>query len=323
MRRSTLSIVALVVFPILLSPKSEAQTYPARPVRIVAGTAAGGQSDRLARLVAQGLEKLWGEAVVVEARAGADGTIAADAVAHAPADGYTLLLAGQSNLALVAAQGRSLRYDPIADFTPIGRIARVPLVLAVSARVPATTLAQLIAVARVHPGALTYGSTGVQSRLAAELLKAAENLDIVEVPYKGLPPALTDLLAARIDMLFLDLSIAAQHAEAGTLRLIASASARRTAAAPTLPTLEELGIRGFRVEPWYGLVAPARTPSDALARLRSGLAELRRLPEFQRQLQQLGYEPIDDSPDQFSAEILADIERFGDVLKAAGIGAPQ
>ena len=137
-----------------------------------------------------------------------------------------------------------------------------------------------------------------------------------------MPPALADLLAARIDMLVFDLSIAAPHAETGTLRLLAAASARRPAVAPTLPTLEELGIRGFRVEPWYGLVAPAGKPPDALARLRSGLAEVRRMPEFQRQLRRLGYEPIDDSPEQFAAEIVSDIERFGDVLKAAGIGAP-
>ena len=185
----------------MLSPQSgTAQGYPERPVRIVAGTAAGGQSDRLARFVAQGLEKLLGESVVVEARAGADGTIAAEVVARAPADGYTLLLAGQSNLALVAADGRSLRYDPVADFAPIGRIAKVPLVLAINARTAATTAAELVAIARTSPGTLTYGSTGIQSRLAAELFKAAAGVDIVEIPYKGTPSALADLLAARIDM---------------------------------------------------------------------------------------------------------------------------
>jgi tripartite-type tricarboxylate transporter receptor subunit TctC len=316
-------IAMLLAFAMLQSQSSTAQIYPERPVKIVAGTAAGGQSDRLARLVAQGLERLWGQPIVVEARAGADGTIAAEAVAHAPADGYTLLLGGQSNLALVAAQGRPLRYDPVADFAPIGRIARVPLVLAINARNPATTLSELISVAKAAPGALTYGSTGMQSRLATELFKAAEGLDIVEIPYKGVPPALSDLLAARIDMVFFDVSIVAPHAEAGTLRLLAAAGARRTALAPTVPTLDELGFRGFRVEPWYGLVAPANTPRDVLARLRSGLAELRRTPWLPRQLQQLGYEPIDDSPEQFSAELVGDIERFAAIIKAAKLGIPR
>jgi tripartite-type tricarboxylate transporter receptor subunit TctC len=321
MQRINLSIAALVAFAMLSPQTSAAQGYPERPVRIVAGTAAGGQSDRLARLVAQGLEKLWSASIVVEARGGADGTIAAEVVARAPADGYTLLLAGQSNLALVAADGRSLRYDPVADFAPIGRIARVPLVLSINAGTRATTVAELISIARAAPGTLTYGSTGIQSRLAAELFKAAAGVDIVEVPYKGAPAALADLLAARIDLVFFDASFVAPHAEAGTLRLLAAAGARRIAVAPLLPTLEELGFRGLRVEPWYGLVAPARTPRDVLARLRSGLAELRRLPEFQRQLQQLGYEPIDDTPEQFSAEIAGDIERFAAIVKAAKPGA--
>jgi tripartite-type tricarboxylate transporter receptor subunit TctC len=322
MPRIKLSIAALLAFAMLPPQTSTAQGYPERPVRIVAGTAAGGQSDRLARLVAQGLEKLWSASIVVEARGGADGTMAAESVARAPADGYTLFMGGQSNLALVVAQGRSLRYDPVADFAPIGRIARVPLVLAINAGTRATTLAELISIAKAARGTLTYGSTGMQSRLAAELLKAAAGVDIVEIPYKGTSPALADLLAARIDMVFFDASIVAPHAEAGTLRVLAAAGARRVAVMPMVPTLDELGYRGLRVEPWYGLVAPAKTPPDVLARLRSGLIELRRLPEFQWQLQQLGYEPIDDSPEQFSAEIVGDIERFAAIVKAAKLGAP-
>ena len=322
MRHITVSCAVLLSWTILHAQWGAAQSYPDRPVKIVAGTAAGGQSDRLARLVAEGLERIWGEHVVVEAHPGADGTIGADAVAHAAADGYTLLLAGQSNLALVAAEGRAIRYDPIADFAPIGRIARVPLVLAVNVRVPASTLAELVAMAKARPGTLTYGSTGVQSRLAAELLKSAEGLDIVEVPYKGTSAALADLLAARIDMVFFDASVVVPHADAGTLRLLAAAGARRVPGAPAVPTLEELGFRGIRVEPWYGLVAPGRTPPAVLARLRSALAELRRAPSYRQQLRRLGYEPIDDSPEQFAAEIAADIERFAGVVKAAKLAGP-
>ncbi|HET7031735.1 MAG TPA: tripartite tricarboxylate transporter substrate binding protein [Casimicrobiaceae bacterium] len=308
----------------LLHPSpGAAQTYPERPVRIIASTAAGGQSDRLARLVAEALERGWGQPVVVEARAGADGMIAAEYVARAPADGYTLLVGGQSNLALVAAQGRPIRYDPIVDFATIGRIARVPLVLAVSIRIPATTVTGLVSIAKAQPGTLSYASTGMQSRLAAELFKASEGLAIVEVPYKGLPAALADLLSARIDLGFFDASAVVQHADAGSLRLLAAAGSRRSAAAPNVPTLEELGVRGIRVEPWYGLVAPAKTPPAVLAKLRSTLADLRRTPTFQQQLQQLGYEPFDDTPEQFATEIASDIERYTSVLKAVNLASPQ
>lgn len=322
MRPLSLLRATLFATALLLTQAGVAQGYPERTVKIVAPTAAGGQSDRLARLVAEGLERIWGSAVVVEPRPGADGTIAAEAVARAAADGYTLLLAGQSNLALVAAQGRPLRYDPIADFAAIGRVARVPLVLAINVRVPAATVAELVAVAKSKPGSLSYASTGIQSRLAAELFKATESLDIVEVPYKSLPAALADLLAARIDLGFFDASAVAPHAEAGSLRLLAAAGSRRSASAPSVATLDELGVPGIRVEPWYGLVAPSRTPPAVLATLRGALADLRGMPSFQEQLRKLGYEPLDDTPEQFAAEVANDIGRYANVLKAVKIAAP-
>ena len=296
-----------------------AETYPARPIKIVAGTLPGGQSDRLARLVGEPLAQLYGQPVVIENRAGADGTIAADAVAHAAPDGYTLLLAG-SNLALVAARPTTVAYDPVTAFAAVGRIAYVPLVLAINARMAAATLADLIAIAKSRTGHLTYASTGSQTRLAGELLKASAHVDIIEVPYKGAPPALADLLAERIDMMFVDLSIVLPHVQAGTLRLLAAAGSRRAAAAPNVPTLAEAGVQGFAVEPWYGLVAPAATPPETLAKLRNGLAKVRQNPEVRQHLAQLGYEPIDDTAEQMAAQMIADIERFARLLKSAGIG---
>ena len=324
MTRVTPLLVTLLGCALLQPDRGLAQSYPVRSVSIVSGTAAGGQSDRIARLVAQYLAELWRLPVVVENRAGADTTIAAESVAHATPDGYTLLIGGQSNLVLAAVQGGShMRYDPIADFAPIGRVARVPLVVAVNSSMKATTIAQLVDYAKAHPGAVTYASTGMVTRLGAELLKAAEGLDILEVPYKSQPSALADLLTGRIDMMFIDLSVVVPHAEAGTLRLLAVAGNHRAAAAPNLPTLAELGIRGVAVEPWYGLAAPARTPPEVLVRLRRGLAEVRRVPEFRQRLQQIGYEPIDDSPEQMAAEISGDIQEFSRIVKAAGIkGGP-
>ena len=319
MSRVMALLLALCALAALTSRPVLAQPYPSRPVRIVVGTTPGGQGDVLARLVGQHLAQVWGQPVVTENRAGADATIAAEIVAMAPADGYTLLLASRSNIVLATALGNKGRYDPVNDFAPIGRIAHVPLVLVVNPAVQATTVPQLIAIARDRPRELTYGSSGSISRLAVELLKASAEIDVLEIPYRGVGPALTDLLAGRIDMMFFDLAIVAPHLKAGTLRLLAPAGRRRTSQAPDLPTLAEQGIRGFPFEPWYGLVAPARTPVDVLAKLRTGLAEIRRRPEMKARLDELGYEPIDDSPQQFSADIAADIEKLSAVIKSAGI----
>ena len=319
MPRLSLLLFAWLSFGMLHAQPGSAETYPVRPIKIVAGTAAGGQSDRLARLVGKHLGDLLRQPVTVENRTGADGMIAAEYVAQAPADGYTLLVAGQSSLVFAAAQGRNLRYDSINDFAPIGRVARVPLVLAVNASLPATTIAQLIANAKARPGALTYGSSGMVSRFATELLKASEQIDILEIPYKSVPAAITDLLAGRIDMMFLDLSLVAPHVKTGQLRLLGAAGGRRPAGAPDLPTLEELGIRAVRVEPWFGLVAPARTPPEVLARLWAGFAELRRMPEVQQQLNQFGYEPIVDSHEQFAADISVEIAKYATIARSVGL----
>jgi tripartite-type tricarboxylate transporter receptor subunit TctC len=323
MARIGFLLLSLLGFAVLHAPRGLAETYPARPIKIVAGTAAGGQSDRLARLVGQHLGELLGESIAVENRTGADGMIAAEYVAQAPADGYTLLVAGQSSLVLAAALGRNLRYDPVNDFAPIGRVARVPLVLAVNANVPAATIMELVAIAKARPGALTYGTSGMVSRFATELLKASEQIDLLEIPYKSVPAAITDLLAGRIDMMFLDLSLVAPHSKTGQLRLLGAAGSRRPAGAPDLPTLQELGVRAVQMEPWFGLVAPIRTPPDALARLRAGFVELRRMPAIQRQLEQFGYEAIDDSHEQFAADIAGDIAKYATIARNMGLKGNQ
>jgi tripartite-type tricarboxylate transporter receptor subunit TctC len=314
-RRITICLFAALAQVAAHSECSLAQSYPDRPVKIVVGTTPGGQGDRIARLVGQSLSQLWGQPVVIENRPGADATIAAEAVAHAPQDGYTLLLAGQSNLVVAPALGRPLQYDPTRDFATIGRVARVPLGFVVRPSLPVKSIPDLIALAKAYPGRLTYGSSGSQSRLAVELLKTAEGLDIVEIPYTGSGTALSDLVAGRIDMMFFDLVLVRAHVDAGTLRLVAVASSRRAASAPDVPTVAEQGVRGFAVEPWYGLVAPARIPADTLALLRTRLAQLRRMPEIREQLEQLGYEPIEDSPEQFAADIVSDTEKFSAVIK--------
>jgi tripartite-type tricarboxylate transporter receptor subunit TctC len=280
--------------------------------------------DTVARLLGQKFSAAFGKPVVVDNATGAAGNIAADRVAKAAPDGYTLGLLAQGQLVINPSLYK-LTYDPSKDFAPVSQVTVSPIMLVVHNAVPAKSVKELVALAKAQPGGLAFASAGSGSgpHVGAELFKSMAGLDIRHIPYKGVPAALGDLLAARIDMLFLDLSVAAPHAEAGTLRLLAAAGSRRAPAALGLPTLEELGLRGMSVEPWYGLVAPAKTPPDTLAKLRSGLAGLRRAPEFQRQLQRLGYEAIDDSPEQFAAEIIGDIARFADIVRAAGSGAVQ
>ena len=299
------------------------QAYPSRPIRIIVGQQPGVPSDILARLVAEKLAELWKESVVVENQPGASGMIGAELVAKAPADGYTLLMASHSNLVLAKATGANLRYDPLADFAPIGRIAYVPFVLAVYQNVPAKTIPELVAFAKRHPGQLTYATagSGTMSQLGIELLRAAAGVDLLAVHYKGAGSALHDVIAGRVDMILADHAVVAPHVTSGALRLLGSSGARRAAAAPDVPTFAEQGIEGYAVDTWYGMVAPAKTPSDILARLSGALSEIRKSPEVRARLEQLGYDPIDDSPAQFRLVIGAEIEKYSALAKRAGLKA--
>jgi tripartite-type tricarboxylate transporter receptor subunit TctC len=315
-------LAALTIGSLALHPgDAVAEPYPSRPIKIVVAQAPGAQNDVLARLLGDRLTELWKEPAVVENHGGAGGTIGADLVARAPADGYTVLIGGLNNLAVAAALVKDLRYDPIRDFAPVGGMARVPYALAVNRSVPATTLAELIAYARARPGRLTYGSggNGSMSSLGAELLKSMAGLDIVHVPYRGSAPSIKALVSGEIDMMFADLSLLAPHAKAGTLRLIAAAGAKRASAAPELPTVAEQGVPAFAIEPWYGVVAPAGTPPDVLAKLAEGLHETVRTPKIAQRLEQLGYEPMLDTPAQFGALIRAETEKYAALIKRAGI----
>ena len=317
--------VALLVLAFVLTflplENGFAQPYPTRPIRLVVGQAPGGHSDVIGRIVGPKLAEILKQPVVIENRGGAGGTIGAEMVARAPYDGYTLLLGGSSNLAIVAALAGEARYDPTRDFVPIGGAAIVPYALAVSPSVPATTVSKLLAYARAHPGRLTYGSSGVgsTSSIAVEWLKSAAGVDIVHVPYRGLAPAVVALLSGEIDLVFADLFLLTPHAKAGTLRLLAAAGARRASAAPGLPTVAEQGIPGFAIEPWSGIVAPAGTPPEVVATLSSGLRQALQTPEVRQRFEEFGYDPIVDTPAQFGAFIRSDIERYATVIRRAGI----
>ena len=302
-----------------------AQPYPNRPVRIIVGQTPGTPPDNIARIVAEQLAELWHQSVVVENRTGAGGTIAADLVAKAPPDGYTLLMGGQSNLAIAAVLDPTHRYDPRTEFAPIGRIAHTPFFVVVNATVPVKTIPELISYARAHPGRLTFVSYGdaTVSRMAFKLLMAETGIDLVEIPYKGSAQALADHLAGRVDIGLNDFAVVGQHVAAGTLRVLGAAGAKRASAAPDVPTVAEQGVAGFEVEAWYGLVAPAGVVPDVLARLGDALNRIRRTPGMRKRIEKFDYEPIFDHPAQFAAVIRSDIDTYSRLMKRAGIAAER
>ena len=216
-----------------------AQSFPARPIKLVIPQPAGGHSDAIGRIVGPRLAEILQQPVVIDNRGGAGGTIGAELVARAPRDGYTLLLGGSNNLAIAVAMGMDTRYDPVRDFVPVGGVASIPYALAVRAGIPASTMAELLAYARAHPGRLNYGSSGVgsTSSLALEWIKSAAGVAIVHVPYRLTAQAVLALLGGEIDVIVTDLSLLAPHAKEGTLRILAVAGAKRAAAAPQIPTV--------------------------------------------------------------------------------------
>jgi tripartite-type tricarboxylate transporter receptor subunit TctC len=308
-----------------LTTAANADNYPSRPIRLVVAQAPGGPTDTIGRMLAQQLGEILDQPVVVENRGGVGGTIGADFVAKAPADGYTLLVGGMNNLAIAVALNRNLPYDPVQDFVPIRGIARVPYALAVNAKVPAVSVPELVALVRAHPGRLTYASGGIGSlsAFAAELFKSMASLDIVQIPYKGSAPAVADVVAGHVDIVFADLALLAPHAAAGTLRLLAAAGEARAPGAPDLATVAEQGYPGFAMSAWYAVVAPAATPAAVIARLDEALGETMRDDNLRQRLLRQGYQPIDAPAPVLGAMIRSDIARLGSLAESAGIRGEQ
>ncbi len=317
------SVLALGVGMAGKAAAQAAANYPAKPLRIIVPFAPGGPNDILGRIVGQKLNELWGQPALIENRGGAGGTIGVDAAAKSPADGYTIVMGGSSNLAVAPGLYARLPYDPLRDLTPVANVAFVPYVLAINPHVPAKTVKELIVVAKSKKGLLSYGSsgTGAMSHLAAELLKAASGADIVHVPYKGTAPAVTDVIAGQIDMMLADYAAVAPHARVGKLRLLAVAGSKRSAAAPELPTVAEAGVKGYAVDAWFGIVAPAGVPKDIIAKLNAAVVNALKSPDVKQRFHDLGYEAIGDTPEHFAETIKTDIDKFGRVIRSAGIKA--
>ena len=317
---------ARIVFLLLAAPLAgasavaSAQAYPSRPIKIVAPFPAGGGYDFLSRMIGQKMTETWGQPVVVENRAGANGNIGTDFVAKAPPDGYTLLMGGNSPIALNVSLYPKLPYDPVRDFEAISRVATQPNLFAAHPTVPVKSIAELIQFAKANPGKLTYASNGNGSpqHLAAEQLKQMAGIDMVHVPYKGAAPTAAALLAGEVSVAFNVILLPLPHVQAGKLTGLAVASSRRSPLAPGIPTLTELGFP-IDIDTWYGLVAPAGTPKDTIAKLNGETVRILNLPELKERTRGQGIELGGSTPGEFAAFIKADIAKWGKVIRDARI----
>jgi tripartite-type tricarboxylate transporter receptor subunit TctC len=293
-----------------------AQAYPNRPIHIVAPFPAGGGYDFLARLIGQEMGKTLGQPVVVENKSGANGNIGTDFVAKAAPDGYTLLMGGNSPLAMNVGLYPKLPYDPIKDFEPISRIATQPNLLAVHPKVPVASLAELIQFAKANPGKLTYASNGNGSpqHLAAEQLKRMAGIDMLHVPYKGAAPNMSALLAGEVSLAFNIILLPLPHVQAGKLTGLAVASSKRSPLAPNIPTMTELGYP-IDIDTWYGLLAPAGTPKDIVAKLNAETVRVLNLAELKDRTRSQGIELAGSTPDEFAAFMKADIAKWAQAIR--------
>ena len=311
----------LAVVLALVCAHALAADYPSRPIRLIVPFAPGGGNDTVARLVGQKLEAELGQPVVIDNRAGAGGIVGAEAAARAAPDGYTLFLGGVGSHAINPNLHANLTYDPIKDFQPISLIAAAPLVLVVHPSVPAHSAQELVALAKAQPGKLNYASNGngSSSHLAAAMFATMTGTEMVHVPYKGLAPALTDLLSGQVQLMFSSVVAILPHVKAGKLRALAVSSARRMPLLPDLPTIAEAGVPGYQSSSWYGILAPAGTPPDVVARLNAALVKIVAEPDVKQALAQEGAEPVGNSPQAFGAFIQAEKQRLGDVIRTARI----
>ena len=298
-----------------------AQAWPSKPVRIINGFAAGGPSDLLSRAVAEKLQAAWGQPVLVEAKTGANGNIAMEYAAKAPADGYTLLTIPAGNAVVLPHLNAKLPYDPLKDFAPITMLGTVPNVLVVGPQVPAKDLKELVALAKSQPGKLSFASPGVGAtpHMAGELLKAVAGIDMLHVPYKGTTPAIADVMGGQVTMFFSQMSNALPLAKQGKVRALGVASLQRHPAAPEIPTIAEQGYPGFEATAWYGLVGPAALPADIAAKVAADATKALQMPDVKERLAALGADGVGGTPKEFDQRLRSEYARWGDLIRKAGI----
>jgi tripartite-type tricarboxylate transporter receptor subunit TctC len=315
-----LVLCALALAGAMASTATLAQSYPSKTIRFIAPYAPGGASDILGRVLAQKLSERMGQPIVVENRSGAGGNIAAGLVAKSAPDGYTILLAAVGH-AVSPALYADLPYDPIKEFAPISLVALVPIMLVVHPSLPASNLKQLINLAKVKPGQLSYGSsgTGSSSHLSMELFKALARVNIIHVPYRGGQLLITDLIAGHIDVAFNQFGMLLPYVTSGRLKPIAMASAKRSSLMPNLPTVAESGVPGYEVSTWTGLMAPVGTARDIINKLNLETSRVLGLVDVRQRLAEQGIEPIGTTPEQFATYLESEVTKWKRVVREAGI----
>jgi len=311
----------VVLAPRLLAQAEPAADYPSRAIHLIIPFAPGGGTDIVARTVAQKLGDALKQPVVPENRAGGNGTIGANAVAHSPPDGYWLSMITASHSVNVTLQGTKHPYDLLKDFAPVSQLTTQPYLLVVNPSLPAKSVKELIALAKAKPGKLTYGSSGVggTSHLSGALFCTLAGIDMTHVPYRGGEPAMADVVSGQIDMLFSTRLQSNAFLEAGHLRALAVTTKTRSPANPELPTMQEAGVPGYEVAGWYGMLAPAGTPRAIVDRLNHELVRIVHLPDVTEKIRSDGSEPVGSSPAQFAAHIKAEVDKWRDLIHKTGI----
>jgi tripartite-type tricarboxylate transporter receptor subunit TctC len=309
--------LAVVFLPALAA----AQDFPNKPIKLIVPFPPGGPNDTIARVLGQRMSEILKQSIVIDNRGGAGGVLGTEVVAKAEPDGYTISITSAGALAISASLQKNMPYDSTKDFAPVTLVASVPEMLVVATSVPANDMKELIALAKEQPGKLNFASSGIGSmpHLAGELLKLNAHIDIVHVPYRGAAPAVNDLLAQQVQMVFLDLPILLPQVQAGKLKPIAIGSKARVPSLKDVPTMAEVGLPQIETENWYGMVAPAKTPPEIVKKLHDAAVEAMKSPEVRQKLSVLGATLVGDTSEEFAAYIRSETEKWGKVVKAAGI----
>ena len=313
--------LTLSFFLALACASALAQGYPSKPIRFVVPYPPGGSVDIAARALGQKLTEAWGQPVVVDNRAGAGGNIGADLVAKSPADGYTLLMGAVATHAINPTLYAKIPYDPVKDFTPVALVVQVPNILVVNPAVAASTVKELIALARAKPGTLNFGSgsTGSTGHLAGELFNTMAGVKMVHIPYKGAAPAMADLLAGQVQLMFDNLANALPNVQAGKLRALAVTTLARSPAVPQLPTVAESGLPGFDLTTWFGVMVPAGTAPEIVAKLNAEIVRALAAKDMRERLEKMGAEvPTNNTPEHFAAFIRTEAAKYAKVVKDSG-----
>jgi tripartite-type tricarboxylate transporter receptor subunit TctC len=314
-------IVAAAISCLVPAAEAPAQTFPARVVKLVVPQAPGGATDVFARKLGQMLSEKWGQPVVVENRAGVAGVLGTEFVAKAAGDGYTLLITYAGSQAVNPSLYPNLPFDSVKDFAPIATIASTPFLLIANPKLPAKSLQDFVALARAKPGGLTFASSGIGSvnHLIGEMLKADAKIDIVHVPYRGVAAAITDVIAGHVDTAFSTVPSVLPFIRDGQVRALAVSSAKRVDAAADVPTIAEQGFPGFAVDPWWGILAPAKTDPAIVRKISADVADIVRSKPMVDFLAGQGAAPLIETPDEFAATLARDVATWAKVIKAANI----